>query len=135
MRAWLALGIAAGVGLAFADTGEVEAIPPGTIVYVQAATCPDGWEEAFELRGRLVVGTTATNAPGDTHGEPLEAGEDRVHGHAVSGTATLSSRSVALASGCCNESIGAHGTHAVVGTAEPVSSGLPTVALRACRRP
>ena len=135
MRGFFSLATATLVGLALADTGEVEAIPPGTIVYVQAATCPDGWEEAFGLRGRLVVGTTAITSPGDTHGDPLEAGEDRVHGHAVSGTATLNSRSVALAGGCCNDSIGAHGTHAVSGTAVPVSAGLPMVALRACRQP
>lgn len=123
------------VGLATADTGVEESIPSGTIVYMQAETCPEGWDEAFDLRGRLVVGLTAVNAPGDTSGDPLEAGEERVHGHAVAGTATLSSRSVALSSGCCNDSIGGHGTHALVGTAEPVSAGIPTVALRACRYP
>lgn len=135
MRIAVAAAIAFFVALASADTGEVEEIPSGTVVYVQASTCPDGWEEAFDLRGRIVVGTTAINAPGDTYGDPLEAGEDRAHGHAVTGTASVPSLSVALASGCCNDSVGGNGSFAVTGTAEPVSSGLPTVSLRACRFP
>lgn len=134
MRITLAGAVSFLIAMAVADTGIVEEIPPGTIVYVQAATCPDGWDEAFDLRGRIVVGVTANNAVGDTYEDPLEDGEDRVHGHAVSGTISVPSRSVALAGGCCNESIGGNGTFTVTGTAEPVSTGLPTVALRACSK-
>ncbi|MCO4773948.1 MAG: hypothetical protein KDA24_28200 [Deltaproteobacteria bacterium] len=118
---------------ALADTGEVEEIPVGSILYLDAAACPEGWTEPFELRGRIVVGVTSNNAIGDTYGDPLEAGEDRLHGHAVTGEISVPSESVALASGGSN-GIGGNGTFAVTGTAEPVSTGLPTVALRACRR-
>ncbi|MCO4746244.1 MAG: hypothetical protein KC912_15710 [Proteobacteria bacterium] len=117
---------------ALADTGVVEEIPVGSVLYMNAAACPEGWTEPFEQRGRIVVGVTSNNSIGDTSGEPLEAGEDREHGHAVTGEISVPSESVALASGGSN-GIGGNGTFAVTGTAEPVSAGLPTVALRACR--
>lgn len=118
---------------AHGDTGVVETVPAGAIVFMNVASCPDGWTEPFALRGRIVVGVTTNNAVGDTHGDPLESQEDRQHGHAVTATISVPSESVALASGCCNDGIGGNGSFAVTGTATPISTGLPTVGLRACQ--
>ena len=78
-----------------ATTGMATA--PGLIAYFEGS-CPSGWSEKTELRGRVVVAATSTASAGDTVGAALADGGGRAiteapsHGHSVS-SATASSSS------------------------------------------
>ncbi|MCB9727635.1 MAG: hypothetical protein H6746_04010 [Deltaproteobacteria bacterium] len=108
-------------------------LPAGTLVWVEAATCPAGWSPTLEHQGRLSVGLPAEAAPAVV-GVALAPGEERTHTHPFSGTFTLPERQVALLAGCCFGNTGAKGTYAFSGTSSATSSGLPYLTLTACER-
>ena len=139
-RAWSWLVAAAvAVGVCFVsmrpaqggDPGD-DGVPRGAVAFFGAgAMCPFGWLPADAVTGRMVVGVNDGTAVGRSVGTPLRDREDRTHTHALTGTISVPSRSIAGADGLNNQGAGA-GDHRVTGTANAATSGLPFVQLRAC---
>jgi len=115
------------------DLGDQE-MPPGAILHTTDLGCPDGWVEHSPSKGRFLMGVSAGGVPGVTDGEPLEAGEERLHSHTMTASVNIPSKDIALVSGCCFSGMGAAGTYAVSGLIEPASSGMPYISLRTCEK-
>ena len=111
-----------------------EVVPAGLVTWSTESTCADGWVEPTRLAGRFVVGLPTGVGAGAVHGEALEAGEDREHGHTGALTLRVPFASVAILSGCCLDGIAPHGLFDVAVEVEPAPVGLPTIALRACEK-
>jgi hypothetical protein len=58
-------------------------IPSGAVMFFNGASCPVGWSELTNARGRVLVGLTEEGAPGDTVGEPMEGIQGSNHDHGV----------------------------------------------------
>ena len=71
-------------------------------MFVTTLTCPDGWSEVTQARGRLVVSVTNATDSGATVGVPLLDQEDRSHSHEIVSGIELPSKSISAAGGCCN---------------------------------
>lgn len=112
--------------------GPDDPLPSWMILWSKELGCPEGWSEYSPLEGRFPVGVNGAMVPLDSSGAPLARDEDRVHTHQVDGTLTVPSRSVALASGCCLDSVGGNGTFAITGQMGEESTGFPWTALHAC---
>ncbi len=110
-----------------------DALPVGALAWFNTVNCPAGWAAEPTAVGRTIVPSDAADA-GQTDGVPLAPGEDRVHSHGITGSATTGSASFAGIVGCCNSGLSAAGTWDVTGTALPSSSGIPYVQLRACKK-
>lgn len=62
-------------------------VPSGAVMFFDAATCPTGWTEMTNAKGRYLVGLPAGGTHGATVGTALANQENRpagAHGHAVS---------------------------------------------------
>lgn len=108
-------------------------LDPGAIIW-SLGDCPDGWDEASELHGRIPVGAPAGVAPGTVHGDPLSPFDVPLHDHFGWLPVDIPSQSVALVSGCCNESAGGNGMMTVSVTTDAATEGLPSIFLRPCAR-
>jgi hypothetical protein len=64
-------------------------------MFFDLSSCPAGWSELTQARGRVVVGLVSDGTLGSTVGSPLTDLEDRTHTHDVnpSSTATTSNGS------------------------------------------
>lgn len=61
--------------------------PAGSIIFYDGATCPAGWEEVTDARGRYIVGLNGGTS-GSVIGSSLSNGENRTvgqHNHSASG--------------------------------------------------
>ena len=68
----------------FPDGGS----PVGSVILFDGTTCPDGWAELTNARGRYLVGLNPGGTPGSTTGSALSNGENRAvgqHNHPASG--------------------------------------------------
>ncbi len=110
-----------------------DALPVGALAWFNTGNCPAGWAAESTVIGRTIVPSDPAGA-GQTDGVPLAPGEDRVHSHGITGSATTGAVSFAGIVGCCNSGLSAAGTWDVTGSALPASSGIPYVQLRACKK-
>jgi hypothetical protein len=63
-----------------------DSTPTGTIAYFDLTTCPEGWTEATNAKGRYIVGTQNSANKNLTVGQSLADGENRAvgqHAHGV----------------------------------------------------
>jgi cysteine-rich repeat protein len=104
--------------------------PRGTISFFSAVACPQYWESATAVEGRLVVGATVD--VGLTVGTALTAMEDRTHHHSVTAHVAPSSLGIAAADGANESGAAATAFDATFMTGD-APSGLPMMHLRACR--
>jgi hypothetical protein len=58
-------------------------VPSGAVMFFDLPSCPLGWSELVEARGRAVVGLDSGGTLRGTVGEGLMDLEDRAHGHVV----------------------------------------------------
>lgn len=124
--------------IAFA--GGCATIPSDMVGYFNSSACPKGWAEVSEAwRGRYVV--ISTEGSGQTVGEALSPGENRVtgdHGHA----GRLIDRQGRREDASADDDNGWSYADATVGAATPRKSGetvrpgtnAPYVMLRACTK-
>ncbi len=110
-----------------------DALPAGTLAWFTTADCPSGWDVEPLAVGRTVVPSDAAGN-GQLDATALSPGENRVHGHSVSGSITTNSVSFVGIGSCCNAGLSPAGTWDVSGSALPASSGIPYVQLRACKK-
>jgi hypothetical protein len=108
--------------------------PSGLVAYFPGGTCPDGWNEATVMQGRLAVGVLDGAAAGATVGTPLGDREDRPHSHDYSADVKLSNHSVLAVDGS-NDDGAAAKTYTIPGTTTPSVSGLPFIQMKACVKP
>ena len=69
-----------------ASSGGGDSLPKGTIAFFNLSTCPSGWTEKTELKGRYPVGLPSPGTLGQSVGTPLTNGENRSvgqHSHGV----------------------------------------------------
>lgn len=109
----------------------VAQIPDGFSTFFQSATCPDGWEEAVDCKGRLLVSVTNPTDGGITVGDALADQEDRLHSHAYSATLDLPYKEIS-ADDCCNSQGACAGTYTPAGNSSLAPSGLPFSQLIFC---
>jgi hypothetical protein len=65
----------------------------GFATFFRGTVCPDGWSEAAEARGRVIVSVADPMLVGVTVGQPLAAGQAvQPHSHSVTLAATLPPR-------------------------------------------
>lgn len=76
------------------DSMTAAVMPTGTVAFFVLATCPEGWSELVEARGRAVVGLGSGATLLGTVGDPLGDLEERSHSHAV-GPVTVETTAVA----------------------------------------
>lgn len=113
---------------------RVRPIPAGTLAFFEQP-CPDGWGRAGATQGRLLVGLPVGGNPGLSFGgPPLMPGEARGHSHAASGSVSLPSHGIALASGCCASGYGGQGDTRYTANAESGEAGPPYVQLLQCQK-
>lgn len=108
--------------------------PAGLVAFFDGDTCPDGWQPAEDVRGRLVIGVPDVASVGISVGAALAPEEDRTHVHTWAAELTLNAKNIAAADGG-NDQGAAPGSYAVGGTTDAGTSGLPFVQLLACERP
>jgi hypothetical protein len=108
--------------------------PRGIVSFFTTNLCPEGWAPVTLAAGRILVGTESPQAVGHVVGDALAAGEDRGHGHGVSGLVSLPAKNIAGADGG-NQSGAGSGTQLVIGDAAPAPSGMPFIQLAACVQP
>lgn len=107
------------------------ALPRGFTTFFNLESCPPGFHEIPESKGRVIVSVDDAKIAGLTVGEPLKDGEDPTHTHSTVGTYSVDSQHVA-ADGCCNTE-GAHsGSYRASGTAVDHTSNLPFTQLLLC---
>jgi hypothetical protein len=132
MRA-LALALAA-LALPRRARASAAAAADGFVGFL-AGDCPRGWSPLPALQGRLLLAVNNSYQAGESVGFPLSDGEDRAHGHLVSGAFDLGSRQVSALGG--SDTAAAHaGKQPLLGFANATAaatSGFPFAALTACR--
>ena len=69
------------------DASEI-AVPAGAVMFFALPTCPAGWTELTEARGRAVVGLVSGGTLSGTVGSVLTDLEDRAHTHDVNPVST-----------------------------------------------
>ncbi|TNE84838.1 MAG: hypothetical protein EP330_27940 [Deltaproteobacteria bacterium] len=126
----LALQVCARDGDTSWSPGADDPFPSGTAAFFVRPACPEGWAPIEAAKGRLVAGLTMFGDPLQTVGAPLADGEDRKHGHAVSGSVEVPVASIAGSSG--GTVYAAAGSHPMSGTTDEASSGLPFVQALFC---
>lgn len=109
-------------------------LPQNAVSFFRGEGCPAGWAPYEPAAGRFVVPTIGTALGGIPRGQPLASAEDRTHLHDISGTFTLAATNFAGIAGEANHGVAAAGVAAFSTTAEPASTGLPYVQLRACKK-
>jgi len=116
------------------NTNPPQGVPQYVVTFFLTANCPTGWKPTLSTTGRFLVALPSDAVPGASFGgDPLTVGEDRTHTHAFSGSVTLSSTGVGLASGCCAHDYGGAGTYNFTGTTDAASTGLPYVIVTQCQ--
>ena len=117
------------------DAGPLaDGLPLDAVMYFSGMQCPRGWAPYAEAVGRVAVPTASATLLGVQRGAPLADGEDRRHGHTISGSFTVPSVTYAGIAGCCNEGVGRADTLPFMAPAREASSGLPYVQLLVCRK-
>lgn len=112
-----------------------DGMPPGTIAWFDATTCPNGWTAHTPAVGRTLVPVGEAGPAGGVFedGTPLASGAEPTHFHVASGSVELGRQRFAGVAGGGNP-LAAPGTVAVTGTSAPSALGLPYLQLRACRK-
>jgi hypothetical protein len=110
------------------------ALPQGAALFVTTLTCPDGWLEYTDARGRLVISVTDATQSGVVVGTPLSDQEDRAHTHTAVTGLTLPSKSISAAGGCCNYGGGSNGYYESDNTTDSHTSGAPFQQLLLCEK-
>ena len=109
--------------------------PRGLLVYNGYLSCPPGWTQNLANQGRFVVGLPNDGIPGLSFGgAPLKPLETRTHTHDFEGNVNLTSRKVALISGCCADGYGKNGSYSYKGTSAESASDLPYIQLLQCEK-
>jgi hypothetical protein len=67
---------------AYAESGSAM-VPAGAVMFFDAGSCPAGWSELTQARGRAVVGLPSGGALLGTQGSALTNLENRTHTHSV----------------------------------------------------
>ncbi|MFO0608729.1 MAG: hypothetical protein U0324_36520 [Polyangiales bacterium] len=117
------------------DAGPLaDGLPVDAVMYFTGTACPRGWIAYTEGVGRVAVPTPSVTLLGVQRGAPLADGEDRAHGHTLSGSFAVPGVSYAGIAGCCNNGLGAAATLPFMAPAREASSGLPYVQLLVCRK-
>lgn len=111
-----------------------DAMPPGAIAYFRSPECPTGWSAYTLATGRVVVPLRGNGDSGMAQGAPLSPGEDRGHGHTISGSLTTRSVSYIGIAGEANHGVANAGTYSLSGSAAGGGDGLPYAQLRLCRK-
>jgi hypothetical protein len=130
--------------------GQDATAPAGAVMFFDLPSCPAGWSEFAQARGRYVVGVTAGGTLRGTSGTALSDQEARPvgeHGHSGTFNHVHSLNVVTGTGGIFGVQFGTGGSSAFVQTADPVPStfftdtagsvpgtNAPYVQLRACRK-
>jgi hypothetical protein len=72
--------------------GHSEGVPLGTMIFIGAEDCPDGWSVTIGASGRFVIGIGGNGTQGAIlGGDPIESGDNTStqHDHAFSGKVSL----------------------------------------------
>ena len=108
-----------------------DGVPAGVIAFFTGGACPEGWQVATTVQGRLVVGVTDGTKGSVTVGAPLGDQEDRTHQHTYTATVALASDNVAAADGSNDNGASAQ-TYTVTGATDMATSSLPFVQVQPC---
>lgn len=109
--------------------------PRDVITFAESSECASEWTLATAIIGRYLVGLPQAGTPNMTFGgNPLTAGETRIHKHAITGVSsfTLETEPVGVGSGCCLNGFAKQGTYSYAGSSTSASAGLPYINLRPC---
>ena len=104
----------------------------GLLVYLEAATCPAGWNPALDATGRYIVGRMTGAAGATFGGAPLAPGELRTHTHVVTGAITAAPHAIGTAGSAGNQLWAAAGAQPFTSTTSATEASLPYVQLLAC---
>jgi hypothetical protein len=116
------------------NTNPPAGVPGNVLTLFMAVNCPYGWKQARMTAGRYLVGLPAGGAAQAAFGgPPLSPGEDRMHGHAFSGSVGLSSYAIEGASGCCGDGYGGNGTYYYSAVTAVAAGGLPYMVVTQCQ--
>ena len=112
-----------------------QSLPEDALVFNQIS-CPPGWDVVNEISGRLLVGLPPNGMPGASFGgnslDPNGSGNPQ-HDHDITGSLSLPSVGVGLASGCCGNGYLGAGSYGYAGTTSDVTADLPYTFIPMCR--
>ena len=133
-------GTMAGSGGAAAGTGGGplvgDSMPPTAISFFGGTTtaCPKGWTVVATSVGRTIIPVSGADPAGVSVGDPLASGEDRKHGHHMSGSFSLDDVGYAGVAGCCDHSVAQQASVSFDADLEEASLGIPYVQLLTCQK-
>ncbi|CUE64777.1 Hypothetical protein, putative [Bodo saltans] len=109
---------------------------PADALTFSTISCPPGWDVVNEVSGRFLVALPVGGSPGASFGGdsiPSASTENPTHNHHISGSLTLPSVGVGLASGCCGNGYIGAGTYGFQGHTSDDSELLPYTMVPLCR--
>lgn len=110
-------------------------IPPGTRIFFDKPSCPEGWIQTPSTQGRYVVGLP-NGAPSDVAfgGGPFSTETPPTHTHDNDADLVTTPHGIALASGCCGDGYAQNGTHSASADAASAEPALPWIELFHCEK-
>jgi hypothetical protein len=121
----------------FASAGAAagDAMPFLTAAYF-AKSCPTGWTELPQAKGRFIVPSPQGAGTGGFVGTALDGSTSAPqHEHQkAEASITLVARNFVLIGGCCNERLGRSGAYTMQGSASKAPASLPNIQYVACMK-
>jgi len=113
----------------------VSTFPAGMVAFFAGPRCPQGWTDAPDAGGRVVVGASAPEESGTTAGEAFVQMEVPKHAHDFRASGRLDGPSMPTRALCCfvRDWVVPQDV-AVEGATTEQDFGLPFFALRLCRQ-
>lgn len=108
------------------------AAPKGLLLFFTTPTCPDGWTELEDAKGRLIVAVSDATLGGVTVNAPLADREDRTHSHPFATIVDVPSKNLA-AINCCDDQGAQSGQYLLENITQDATTKLPFVQLVLCR--
>ena len=107
------------------------ALPVGFTTFFNRRSCPDGWRELDEVKGRVIVSVTDHSSVGVTVNQPLGDRQDVTHRHNWGTSVSIATKEIAaIASG--DNAGAAKGSYPITATSQEGTSGYPFTQMLLC---
>ncbi|CAB1063209.1 hypothetical protein D1BOALGB6SA_7992 [Olavius sp. associated proteobacterium Delta 1] len=118
-----------------AESQSLLAAPSGMVAFfMQNDTCPNGWQEMEEAKGRMILGTITPALLGEKSDAPvLVEGQLPKHDHDYKVSGSWGHKDINAAHGGGNKHATKKGSHSGSGTTEKSTWELPLMQLKVCQ--